>query len=507
MSSMGTTDQNAEYRAPITGPDTGRPDWVPANPVTNAIFGKSYVDEANPSWEEVITMVVIPGNPASIYNAAGHWEVLFSRIEEAKWMVDQEIRRLQSWEGAAGDTYRTHLGQISQKMAELVQKHQPVVQELRTSANNLQNALENCPIPDDMVDEVMQARQSYQNGGSLNVSQFGPGYIFNRLFPVFSNRWISEAVNFITGGFADWVSDKLRDWITDEDDKAKAAYRQLAGEHVSTMDSMPTAQRLMNADAYARTVTPGMPEGPLDPSLAGDPSGYGTNLAGAGGGPGGPGAGGAGGIPGMGGGGMPPGAGGLPPGGGLAGGGPGTFPAGGPAGPGGGMGAGGPVAMPGSTSAASAGRGMGSMGMGGMGGGMAGAGAAGAGGGAKTGRPSLNVPSSSTASAGGAGGRAGGMGMGGMGMGAGGAAAAGAGRGGAGAAGRAAGAAGMGGMAGGAAAGGRAGGAGGRAGGVPMGGAGAGAGGGGESDHSTWLNEDEDVWGTESDAPPPVLGG
>jgi len=41
-----------------------------------------------------------------------------------------------------------------------------------------------------------------------------------------------------------------------------------------------------------------------------------------------------------------------------------------------------------------------------------------------------------------------------------------------------------------------------------MGGAPAGHGGAEEGEtHSTWLNEDEDVWGTESDAPPSVLGG
>ena len=45
---------------------------------------------------------------------------------------------------------------------------------------------------------------------------------------------------------------------------------------------------------------------------------------------------------------------------------------------------------------------------------------------------------------------------------------------------------------------------------MPMmgGGMGAGAGeGGNEGDRDTWLNEDDDVWGTDGDAPPPVLGG
>jgi len=497
------TDRNSEYRAPISSPDSGRPDWLPSQ-VGTAIFGKSYVDEANPSWEEVITMVVIPGQPDAIRNASGQWEVLFSRLDEARSMVDQEVQRLQTWEGAAGDTYRQHLTEIGQKISSLVQQHKPVVQQLNTSAENLQNALENTPIPDDMVDDVMRARADYARSGQINTNEWSPGAIFDKMFPIMSNRWVSEAVNFITGGFADWVSDKLRDWITSEDDKAKAAYHQLAGQHVSTMDSMPQGYHMLSGEAYTRTVTPGQPAGATTPGSAGTPSGYDTTLAGAGGGPGGPGAGGFGGPGGTGIAGNNPGQGLYNPGGGLAGG-----------GPGGGGGAGGVPAggMPGSTSAANAGRGVGGMGMGGMpmGGGMGGAGAAGAGGsGARGGSPKLNVPSSTTAggAGGGMGGGRGGMGgmpMGGMGAGAAGAGAAGA---------RGAGSGGKpggvpGGVAGGTGAGGKGAGAGGRMGmgGMPMG-AGGGHGAGGEgSDHSTWLNEDEDVWGTDSDAPPPVLGG
>jgi hypothetical protein len=41
-----------------------------------------------------------------------------------------------------------------------------------------------------------------------------------------------------------------------------------------------------------------------------------------------------------------------------------------------------------------------------------------------------------------------------------------------------------------------------------MGGGMAGQDGGEEQQRNTWLDEDEDVWGTnDNDAPPPVLGG
>ena len=38
----------------------------------------SYADEHDPSWEDVVNMVVIPGNAGGIYEAAGQWDVLLT---------------------------------------------------------------------------------------------------------------------------------------------------------------------------------------------------------------------------------------------------------------------------------------------------------------------------------------------------------------------------------------------------------------------------------------------
>src|SRR5262245_42439022 len=100
MTSTGTGHD--EYHAPIGAPASGRPDWVPPSPLADTLFGKAYVDERDPSWEEVITMVVIPGNPDAINDAAGAWEVLFGRIEQAHAMIENTVRGLQGWQGAAG---------------------------------------------------------------------------------------------------------------------------------------------------------------------------------------------------------------------------------------------------------------------------------------------------------------------------------------------------------------------------------------------------------------------
>ena len=209
-------------------------------------------------------MVVIPGHPGAIRNASGAWEVLFSRVEQARSMVDQLSSGLQTWEGSAGESFRGHLNLVSQNMSTLIDTHRPVVQQLNSAADNLQSALDHTPVPDDMVDDVLRARENYAATGNIEGS-YKPGFFYDMLFPIFHNRWLAEIGSFLTFGFTDWVARKLRNWLTDEDEKAKAAYRQLAGQHVSTMDGMPQAASMLPSDLQAALVTPGLPPGASTP--------------------------------------------------------------------------------------------------------------------------------------------------------------------------------------------------------------------------------------------------
>ena len=461
----------------------------------------SYANEHDPSWEEVISMVVIPGQPGQIRDAAGNWEVLFSRIDQARAAIDQLSSGLQSWEGAAGDAYRRHLGELSGRVSETIEGNRGVVQQLHTAADNVDHALANTPIPDEIVDEVMQAREKFQQTGQLDT-KFHPGWFGDLLFPGFLNL-AGDIFGFLTFGLADKASDMLRDFLSDGDDKAKAAYQALSGQHTGTASAMPPGAGFLvdglNGATEWSGSTPGGPGspssaagvGPMGPGGSGGsgpsltpgqyPGNYGgSGLAGAGGAgpvsvptpsgpstlhPSGTGTAGAGGLGGLGAGGAGAGAGGIRPGGvtsaanaikGIGGGMPmmGGMAGAGAGGAGGARG-GAAGAKPGGVPSGRAG-GMGGMGMGGMGG----AHGAGAGGARGAGGNRTAVPGVGSAVAGGAGGGRGGAG----------------------------------------------GGAGGRAGmaGAPMAGHGGGAGEG--SDHSTWLQEDEDVWGTDSDAAPPVLG-
>ncbi|GGM05677.1 WXG100 family type VII secretion target [Dactylosporangium sucinum] len=413
-------------------------------------FGTAYANEKDPSWEDVIAMVVIPGNPAAIEQAADEWRELLRRVHEVERVLTEVNKDLEHWKGAGGEEYRRHISDMIKKIKGIYSELDNLPHYLDQAAGNLRTAIDKIPIPDDMAYEVMAAKNGYIANGKVSGPWFAGG-IYDTLLPVYGNKWYDEAREFFTW---DWASHKLRDWISTQDDKAKDAYQALAGQHSNTMSHMPGA----NTTGFDDPRDP-EPFDPTDPKLPGGPGGVpdlgkgmgdpkiggpgitdpsknpdlgnpdftnpsttdpnlgdppGTGLAGAGGG----------GIGGLG----NPGSGGLGPGvGGLGGGGGGLG--------GGGLGAGG-------LKAGGAG-GLGGM-MPGMGiGGGAGRGVTGAG----AGRGGVK--------GGGAGGKGLGGARGGLGM-------------------------------------------------MPHGGAGHGNGDG--EDHNTWLQEDEDVWGSDSEAPPSVLG-
>ncbi|MEV4757080.1 hypothetical protein AB0J86_18475 [Micromonospora sp. NPDC049559] len=398
------------------------------------------VDEKDPSWEEIITMVVIPGRPASIRNASQIWSVLFKRMESAAQLLEDGIKDLKSWEGQAGEAYRANLTRRVTDIRALIDKHKSITTSLDKAAGELETAIKQIPIPDDMAHEVAAAQVDFANTGQITNGIFSGG-IFNKLLPIYSNKWFDELREAFT---PDWAANKLRDWISDQDDKAKQVYRTLAGQHVATMDGMPQAQTLdirdINDPKFTPTTTnptgkpPSIPQAKQptmpDPKTtdpfskqdfpsATDPS---DNLPTT-----------------------PPDAWSKPPSSGIGSGTGGDLPGTGLAGAGGGglsgAGAGG-IGAGGGLPGGGAGLGAGTAGVGGPGTGMMGAGMAGAGAGA--------------------GGRGSGAGRGGTGR------------------------SGLGAMAG--------------------GGGHGGAGGGDGDEYSTWLSEDEDVWGSDTDAAPPVLG-
>src|SRR5690242_14617930 len=92
------------------------------------------------------------------------------------------------------------------------------------------SAINDIPIPDDMVHEVMAAKNGYIDTGKITNGLFRPGGIYNYLLPIVGNKWFDAAREFFTW---DWAAKQLRDWVSSEDDKARKAYHTLGDNHAN----------------------------------------------------------------------------------------------------------------------------------------------------------------------------------------------------------------------------------------------------------------------------------
>ncbi|HEX5540315.1 MAG TPA: hypothetical protein VFX60_01935 [Micromonospora sp.] len=418
------------------------------------------------SWEEMVQQVVVEGRPGDVVSAALGWEELLTNLNDVKSSLEQNITDIGAvWKGPAYESFRARIEEIAKDTGRIIEdatKGQGIAGSLRTAAQRLTEAQETMPVPLAAVDDILKARDARLH---LRVGMFEA-----KIKPDFlglPNPLVS-----------------LHDWIFDKTDEARAVYQQVNNDYRGTAPGMPGEMR--GGDYYNPVMeTPDLGGGPGTvspggmPSTGGMPSG-GIGGAGIGGIP-------SAGTPGFGGGSggdfsgttlsghdygysspdLPdagyPDAGSIPEfderGTGLAGAGPGL---------GGGVGVGGLPGLGGT----GGGAGVGTAGLGSAGVGVGGAGAV-PGGGA-LGRPvtpgmmpGMMGGAGAGAGRGQGGGRRGGGALSGGGLGGG------AGRGGAG------GMAGMGGQ------------------GTRFDGQ--------EHDRNSWLHEDEDVWGTEGDAPPGVL--
>src|SRR5262249_55507520 len=190
----------------------------------------------------------------------------FSRLEEVNRLLDDGIKDLETWKGAGGEAYREHLRGVSKTLRGLIDDHKTLPVSMRGAADDLQAAINKIPIPDDMIHEVMAAKNGYIDTGKITGGLSYAGAIYDKLLPVYGNKWFDELNEFFSW---DWARHKLRDWISGEDDKAKRAYQELAGKHVTTMDGMPGATPSWTTD-------PHNPYRPPDPTFPGGNPGGGS---------------------------------------------------------------------------------------------------------------------------------------------------------------------------------------------------------------------------------------
>lgn len=404
------------------------------------------------SWEDVINQVVIPGEPQAIFAAQTQWSQTLTSVTSAKSTLDQGVTGLAAWHGDAGDVYRKRISDLAKALDGVIEGITPIPGLLGSAGTQMNTALNTIPIPGEMAQEVAKARSDFAL--TWKLQGFSNGTIDSIMTSWVNSRWNLAAMTEANLPMVNKFMAGVRDWFSSNDDIATKAYDNLNTGYTDVSSHMPqpSATGLGAASLSPMPTTPG-------PDFGGGGAG----------------------VPKLGSGSLPPGTNGHIPTGNV-------HPVSGP-GPGTGTDTGLPIDtglpggtdLPGSGLAGVGGPGGGLSGIGGPGGGLGGGpGLSGAG---LTGLgQGTSLPAGTVKGLGPITSPFGGAGMPGMP--------------GAGAAGAGAGAGGRGG---------RGTSAGGRNSGL-LGGTGAGAGRGGPGDeHATWLQEDEDVWGTDTGAAPPLL--
>jgi uncharacterized protein YukE len=394
-------------------------------------------------WENYVTKVCVLGRPDQMRSLAADWEALFYNADTVASELHSVITQLEkTFTGPGGDAYRKHLQSIHDSVQKIRDDHSGIVHSLRQAAEDLDEAQQQMPVPDYMMDNVnnrraeldalnMAGARAMTFGSMPEVAILAPDAFYKPLADSFVGNWGREFFGHFSAWWDDWDGKMTAD--------AKKWYDKVNQENLQTALATPDPSPTRPGYGYTDT-NPDLGGGPAGGSAGHVPGVGSPNMRAATGGitPGTHGYGGPGslsdtsGLPGD-----------HVPSTGLAGAGPGGLSG---LGSGGGLGTGG----------------LGSGGLGGGAGGLSGLGSPGTG--AMVGKPvsPTGMPMA---------------GMGGMPMGAG---RGGAGRGGA--AGR------------------------GRPGAAGMAGGHGGRGTGEEDERYTWLQEDDDVWGGGSDAPSGIIG-
>ncbi len=406
------------------------------------------------SWEQMVDDVCVNGRPEWLRSASQIWSTVFTNAGTVSQALRDAATSTESyWKGPAGDDYRTHLNNVAKTIDSIHENNSNVTMLLTQAAADLDTAQQTMPIPDHMLDKVNNRRKDLD---AANATYGTIGLVGGTILeaPLALPLWGGIGAGSLFGGGEFWnsmfsgVANFTRDtvgWLKDKFDDHTAQAQEIYDNVNGQYEATNAQTGNPSAGHFGDTTRP-------------------TTDLGGGGATGG--LGGAGHMPGGGG------AGGLhPPGGGV-----GKMPGTGGLGTGTGSGSGLDGGLPptsgldgvggGPLSGLGGGTGLGGLGSGGLGSGAGGLGplggaGAGAGGlaGAGVGKPVSLAGGLAGMPMGGAAGRGAGAGGRGSGRGAG------------------------------------------------MMGGHDGRHGGEEDDRTTWLTEDDDVWGADSDASPGVIDG
>ncbi|GAB7044833.1 hypothetical protein JCM9533A_86840 [Catenuloplanes niger JCM 9533] len=195
----------------------------------------------------MVTQVVVHGRPADIRAAAAAWEIALYGLNSVKTSLDRNVTDLgATWKGEAYEAFRTHIESISENIRTVYDEANSlntVVGTLNESAARLEAAQAEIPIPAGMEDEVAAARNEDQGIPDGVFETAAVGLLGLPLGPIgVVAATGAGALLSATGAF-----DALSDWLNDRTDEARAIWNRVNFEIEGQVAVTPGGTAVDNA--------------------------------------------------------------------------------------------------------------------------------------------------------------------------------------------------------------------------------------------------------------------
>ncbi|MFI6821778.1 WXG100 family type VII secretion target [Micromonospora sp. NPDC050187] len=211
------------------------------------------------SWEEMCQQVVIDGRPGDVASAALGWTELLKNLRSVKESLEKNATDLGTvWKGPAYDAFKTHVDEIAKSTGRLIddaEEGDGIVHSLNAAADRLSAAQADFPIPASCVNDVLEARN-----GHLTI---GVGFFEAKVAPDFL-------------GLLDPIAG-LADWLNDRTDEAAQVYERVNNQYQGQASTMPGETSALPTQQNPNLETPNLETGGSGggagsvPSLPGGP--------------------------------------------------------------------------------------------------------------------------------------------------------------------------------------------------------------------------------------------
>lgn len=219
------------------------------------------------SWEDVVNDVVLNSNPPTLTRVAGEWDVVFDGLRAVKTDLQTLVKDLHSWKGAAADAYKKELNKHVKALTNTDEDNSPVIQTLNSSADALNTAISQIPIPSWQLDDLRRKQQElYNSGQTYGDAFFGTGDFLKSFAAGPGAGFFDTAANLLPG------AKSLAGWFNNNEENALTALEGLNNTNEnSIVPNAPDGKQATSQSQYAPqsfdpTQTGGPGTGPGIPS-------------------------------------------------------------------------------------------------------------------------------------------------------------------------------------------------------------------------------------------------